>query len=157
MFLSYVTWRTYGENAYSPWNIQSFSDTISADMPKRKNDLKFYRYSEGIQMWPVKMTGEVKKWPVKRHFWPVIVRWPSVILNPVLDTNRNCNLQIFFSAKIALQVARTNCLVWHGLYTYRLRWCRHQLSFHRFSLLLAIHVVLWKHEKRLHETKSWQN
>ena len=28
------------------------------------------------------MTGEVKKWPVKRHFWPVIVRWPAVILSP---------------------------------------------------------------------------
>ena len=27
----------------------------------------------------------------------------------------NCNLQYLFSAKIALQVARTNCLVWHGL------------------------------------------
>ena len=28
------------------------------------------------------MTGEVKKWPVKSHFWPVIVRWPAVILSP---------------------------------------------------------------------------
>jgi hypothetical protein len=25
-----------------------------------------------MKMWPVKMTGEVKKWPIKRHFWPVI-------------------------------------------------------------------------------------
>ena len=31
------------------------------------------------------MTGEVKKWPVKRHFWPVIVRWPAVILSPVIS------------------------------------------------------------------------
>ena len=30
------------------------------------------------------MTGEVKKWPVKRHFWPVIVRWPAVILSPAM-------------------------------------------------------------------------
>ena len=43
---------------------------------------RFKILSEGIQMWPVKMTGEVKKWPVKRHFWPVIVRWPAVILSP---------------------------------------------------------------------------
>ena len=28
----------------------------------------------------------------------------------------NCNLQYFFSAKIALQIARTNCLVWYDLY-----------------------------------------
>jgi hypothetical protein len=29
------------------------------------------------------MAGEVKKWPFKKHFWPVIVRWPpAVILNP---------------------------------------------------------------------------
>ena len=27
----------------------------------------------------------------------------------------NCSLQYIFSAKIALQVARKNCLVWHGL------------------------------------------
>ena len=42
--------------AYSPWNIQSFSDAISADMPKRKNDLKFYRkaYKCGRSKWPVR-------------------------------------------------------------------------------------------------------
>ena len=43
---------------------------------------EFKILSEGIQMWSVKMTGEVKKWPVKRHFWPVIVWWPAVILSP---------------------------------------------------------------------------
>ena len=28
----------------------------------------------------------------------------------------NCNLQYFFSAKIALHVAKTKCLVWHGAF-----------------------------------------
>jgi hypothetical protein len=37
---------------------------------------------EGMKMWPVKMTGEVKKWPVMRHLCPVIVRRPAVILSP---------------------------------------------------------------------------
>ena len=58
MFLSYVTWRTYSEITYSPWNIQSFSDTISAD--KRKNDLKFYRkaYKCGRSKWPVRYKSD---------------------------------------------------------------------------------------------------
>ena len=58
MFLSYVTWRTYSEIAYSPWNIQSFSDTISADMLKRKNDLKFYWKAGQNDRWGKKVTSQ---------------------------------------------------------------------------------------------------
>ena len=42
------------------------------------------------------MTGEVKKWPVKRHFWPVIVRWPAVILSPDDGSNNVVQVYSFF-------------------------------------------------------------
>jgi hypothetical protein len=46
-------------------------------------------------MWPVKMTGEVKKWPVKRHFLSVIVRWPAVILSFEYGVSKNVEILIF--------------------------------------------------------------
>ena len=42
-------------------------------------------------MWPVKMTAEPKFCPDKSSFWPDIVRWPAVILSPVMVTWRLCN------------------------------------------------------------------
>ena len=49
---------------------------------------------EVVKMWPVKITGKVKKWPVNKHFWPVIVRWPAVILSPVLLVYYCCSLSV---------------------------------------------------------------
>jgi hypothetical protein len=62
--------------------IYSFSLTICQQTSYAKEKKRFKILGKGMKMWLVKMTGEVKKWTVKRQFWSVIVRWPAVILSP---------------------------------------------------------------------------
>ena len=100
---------------------------------------RFKILSEGIKMWPVKMTGEVKKWPVKRHFWPVIVRWPAVILSPEL-----CHAtQLLHKVKIGSykrSILYVNCLL---LKLYRkLRKMFLELNYQAASHFIHIRVCL---------------
>ena len=76
---TYLRWNCVLTMKYTVFLWQSFQQTSYAEEKKR-----FKILGKGMKMWPVKMTGEVKKWTVKRQFWPVIVRWPAVILSPGL-------------------------------------------------------------------------